>query len=103
MDISICSTFEEIVNEITIFTGLPSEEVKYRLWMEALDIGWNVVLDLKIFQVNPHQYDDKMEHLYRESYGCKFENLVFWVRAGRQLWTERALNRLHLYTENNGL
>jgi 2-polyprenyl-3-methyl-5-hydroxy-6-metoxy-1,4-benzoquinol methylase len=103
MEITIPLTFAELVNEIVKFTELPREEVEHRVWMEAIDKGWNIQQDLNRFQVTPHYYNDKMEQLYRESYGMLFENLVYWAKPNRQGWTESALKRLKLYAKNHNL
>ncbi|AOY84331.1 methyltransferase domain-containing protein [Moorena producens JHB] len=96
-------SFEDIVNEITKFTDLSEQEVRHRVWMEGMNLGWNVLQDIPVFQVTPHHYDEHMEQLYRESYGFIFETLVFWINPARQKWTESALNRISLYTEKWGL
>ena len=52
--------FEEIVNEIVRHTSCSREEVAHRVWMEALEPGWNVLQDVARFGVIPHQHDEKM-------------------------------------------
>ncbi|MEC4819926.1 MAG: methyltransferase domain-containing protein [Scytonema sp. PMC 1069.18] len=101
--ICIPLSFDEIVREIHNFTDLPEQEVRHRVWMEAMNVGWNVLQDVPVFQVKPHHFDDKMSQLYRESYGFIFETLVFWVSPSRQKWIESALNRIHLYAKNQNL
>jgi hypothetical protein len=68
--------YREIVDEITKFTALPQQEVEYRVWMEALNLGWNVNKDVKNFGVTPHEYDDKMQQLYQEGDGFIFETFI---------------------------
>jgi len=96
-------TYEEIVDEIVKFTALPQQEVEYRVWMEALYLGWNVTKDAKHFRVTPHHYDDKMQQLYQEGDGFIFETLVYWSRPNRQRWIKQTLERIHLYAEKNNL
>ena len=55
------------------------------------------------FQAALHQYNDKMVRLYREENGLVSETLVFWARPSRQRWTQRALERIHLYATRTGL
>jgi len=46
-------TFHEIVEEIVQYTGLSRAEVEHRVWMQALEPGWNVLQDVKRFGVTP--------------------------------------------------
>jgi len=95
-------TFNEIADEIVRFTGLPQEEVEYRLWMEALQPGWNVLQDVAKFGVTPHKYDENMEQLYHDGDGFIFETLVFWLKPNRHRWTEHALERIQQYAMRSG-
>jgi 2-polyprenyl-3-methyl-5-hydroxy-6-metoxy-1,4-benzoquinol methylase len=103
MNITIPLTFQQIVDEIVQFTDIPRQEVEHRVWMEAIDRGWNVQQDITLFQVTPHYYNKKMEQLYRESYGFVFESLVFWAKPNRQGWAESAVKRLKLYAKDRNL
>src|SRR5579863_588285 len=61
MDLILPQTFSELVEEIAKFAGLSREEVERKLWLEALQPGWNVAQDVKKFDVLPHKYDNRME------------------------------------------
>ncbi|MBR8835698.1 MAG: methyltransferase domain-containing protein [Stigonema ocellatum SAG 48.90 = DSM 106950] len=100
MEIHIPLSYQEIVNEIVDFTDLPRHEVEERVWMQALGDG-SVTQDAQHFGVTPHQYDEKMERLYREGYGLIFETLVFWASAERQLWIQQAVERIRLYAQKS--
>jgi len=96
-------TFREIVAEIVEHTGLPREEVEYRVWMQALEPGWNVIQDVKRFGVTPFQFDEKMIRLYREGDGFIFDSLVYWSKPSRRLWIQHALERIQLYSDRAGV
>jgi len=96
-----CS-FTEIVEEIICFSGLPREATENRVWMEALQLGWNVANDVKRFRVTPHRFDECMLGLYRDGDGFIFETLVFWARPFRQKWIVHALERLVLHARACG-
>lgn len=96
-------TFGEIVNEITRFSGLSKAEVEHRVWMQALEPGWNVLRDVARFGVTPHVYDERMLQLYREGDGFIFETLVFWSKPSRQRWTQHAIERIRLYAARSGM
>lgn len=100
---SIPVTFEDIVNEITKFTDLSEEEVRHRVWVEALALGWNVSRDVERFGIVPHEYNDEMEQLYSEGDGFIFETLVFWAKPDRRRWSAHALDRIRLYAAIAGL
>lgn len=95
--------FEEIVNEIVRHTSCSREEVAYRVWMEALEPGWNVLQDVTHFGVTPHQYDEKMLELYRDGDGFIFETLVFWSKPWRYRWTQHAFERIQLYARRSDI
>src|SRR6266498_172422 len=95
-------TFNEIVAEIVRFTDLTQEEVEQRVWMQALEPGWNVLEDVRRFGVTPFQFDEKMIRLYKEGDGFIFESLVYWSKPARRLWIEHALNRIRLYADRVG-
>lgn len=95
--------YEEIVDEIAAFSELSRTEVERRVWMEAVNIGWNVSRDAARFSVTPNEYDDKMIQLYREGDGFIFETLVFWARLERQLWSQHAIDRVRSYASGRGL
>jgi SAM-dependent methyltransferase len=97
-----CS-FTEIVGEIVRFSGLPQESAEHRVWMEALQLGWNVADDVKRFRATPHRFDENMRLLYRDGDGFIFETLVFWARPFRQKWTVHALDRIILYARSCGI
>jgi 2-polyprenyl-3-methyl-5-hydroxy-6-metoxy-1,4-benzoquinol methylase len=100
--IQIPLNYQEIVSEIVKFTDLPRSEVEKRVWDQAIGKG-NVVQEAKHFGVTPHQYDDKMQQLYREGYGFIFETLVYWPKAKRQRWIHLAIERISLYAQKNSL
>jgi 2-polyprenyl-3-methyl-5-hydroxy-6-metoxy-1,4-benzoquinol methylase len=95
--------FDEVVDEIAKFTDHRRSEVERRVWMEAVDIGWNVSRDVARFGVTANTYDDKMDQLYREGDGFIFETLVFWAKPYRQRWSEHALARIHAYAAKIGI
>ena len=94
--------YQEVVNEIVQFTDLSKSEVEHRVWMQALEPGWNVIQDVNRFGVTPFQFDDKMIRLYTDGYGFIFDSLVFWARPARQLWIQHALDRIKRYAELTG-
>ena len=96
-------TFDEIVAEIVRFTDLPVVEVERRVWMQALEPGWNVIQDVARFGVTPFQFDEKMVRLYTEGDGFIFDSLVFWGQPARQQWAQHALARIGLYAERTGI
>jgi SAM-dependent methyltransferase len=96
------TTYQAVVNEIVKFTDLCESEVEHRVWMQALEPGWNIIQDVKHFGVTPFQFDDKMIRLYSEGYGFIFDSLVFWARPARQLWIQHALDRIQRYAELTG-
>jgi len=96
-DITIPVQFHEIVDEITRFSGLPQSVVEDRTWQEAIDFGSNVRNDVVRFEVTPHQFNDRMEELYRQGDGFIFETLVSWATPGRRKWIEQALERLRKF------
>jgi SAM-dependent methyltransferase len=96
-------TFHDIVAEIVRFTDIPQAEVEYRVWMQALEPGWNVMEDVKRFGVTPFQFDERMARLYAEGDSFIFESLVYWSKPARRLWIEHALNRIRLYAVRVGL
>ena len=96
-------TFQEIVAEIVEYTGLPREEVEYRVWMQALEPGWNIIQDVKRFEVTPFQFGERMIRLYTEGDGFIFDSLVFWSKPSRRLWIEHARDRIQLYANRTGI
>ncbi|MGI2906722.1 class I SAM-dependent methyltransferase [Tolypothrix sp. VBCCA 56010] len=100
MNIKLPLSYQEIVDEVVNFTDLPRQEVERRVWMQALGEG-TVVQEAKHFGVTPHEYDDKMEQLYKEGYGLIIETMVFWASQERQLWIQQAIERIRLYAQKN--
>jgi 2-polyprenyl-3-methyl-5-hydroxy-6-metoxy-1,4-benzoquinol methylase len=100
--LTLPKTMDEIVNEITQFTNLRQDEVKYRVWQEALEIGWNVCQDVERYGVTPHCYDQAMANLYQDSHAFIFETLVYWARSGRENMTRIMMDRLQIYTKQTG-
>lgn len=96
-------TFQEIVAEIVEYTGLHREEVEHRVWMQALEPGWNVIQDVKRFGVTPFQFDENMLRLYTEGDGFIFDSLVYWSKPSRRLWIQHAVERIQLYSERVGV
>lgn len=103
MNADIPLTYADIVGEIAEIMDLPRGEVEHRVWMEAVELGWNVARDVERFAVTPNEYDEKMDLLYREGDGFIFETLVFWAKPDRQRWSERAVERMHSYASRIGL
>ena len=95
-------SFTEIVDEITRYTSFSQEEVEHRVWMEAIDSGWNVVKDVTMFGVKPFMDTPKMSQLYQEGNGFIFETMVFWAKPGRISWTKHALERVRSYAGTQG-
>ncbi len=52
-------SFKDIVKEISELTGLPSSEVEFRVWKEALNKGWDVLTAASEFDINPNIYNKK--------------------------------------------
>ncbi len=100
MNIKLPFSYQEIVDELVSFTDLPRQEVEHKVWMQALGEGV-VIEEAKHFGVTPHQYDDKMEQLYKEGYGLIIETMVFWASHERQLWIQQAIERIRLYAQKN--
>ncbi len=100
MNIKLPFSYQEIVDELVSFTDLPRQEVEHKVWMQALGEGV-VIQEAKHFGVTPHQYDDKMEQLYKEGYGLIIETMVFWASHERQLWIQQAIERIRLYAQKN--
>jgi SAM-dependent methyltransferase len=96
-------TYTEIVDEIVRFTTLPREEVEHRVWMQALQPGWNVLQDVARFGVTPHLNNEEMDQLYEQGIGFIFETLVYWAKPERYRWTEQTLERIRLYVAQRGL
>lgn len=103
MEIRIPVEFDDIVDAIAAFSDVPAPEVVHRVWMEALDLGWNVGRDIARFGVTPHVYGPAMLRLYEESDAFVFETMVFWAKPFRQHWTGLALERIRLYAARAGL
>ena len=103
LPIQIPITFHEIVAEIVQHTGLPRAEVEHRVWMQALEPGWNVLQDVKRFGVTPFHFDEKMVRLYTEGDSFIFDSLVFWSKPSRRLWTQHALDRIRMYSDRMGV
>jgi SAM-dependent methyltransferase len=95
-------TYAEVVDEIVRFTVLPRDEVEYRVWMQALEPGWNVLQDMARFGVIPHINSENMTQLYREGNGFIFETMVFWAKQDRRSWTQEALERIKKYAMQSG-
>ena len=95
--INLPITFHEIVSEIVQHTGLPQTEVEERVWMQALEPGWNVIQDANRFGVEPFEFNEKMIQLYTEGDGFIFDSLVFWSKPSRRLWIQHALDRIQIY------
>jgi SAM-dependent methyltransferase len=96
-------TYTDIVDEIVQFTTLARAEVEHRVWMQALQPGWNVLQDVSRFGVTPHLYNATMDQLYEEGIGFIFETLVYWAKPERHRWTEQALERIRLYVTQRDL
>lgn len=96
-------TYSEIVDEIVGFTTLPKEEVEHRVWMQALQPGWNVLKDVARFNVTPHVSNKNMDQLYEEGDGFIFETLVYWAKPERYQWSEQTLERIRLYAAQKNL
>lgn len=103
LSIQLPISFHEIVTEIVQYTGLPRAEVEHRVWMQALEPGWNVLQDVKRFGVTPFQFDEKMIRLYTEGDGFIFDSLVFWSKPSRRLWIQHALDRIRIHAGRLGV
>lgn len=90
-------TFEEISEEIERFTDLPNEEIRRRVWAEALSLGTNANRDARSLSVTPHVFDERMQTLYETTDAFIFECLVFWAKPSRRMWIEQALARITLF------
>jgi SAM-dependent methyltransferase len=96
-------TFRDVVDQIARFTSWPQSEVEERVWLEALNFGWNVAADATCYGVTPHVYDARMEQLYRDGTGFIFETMVYWAKLQRQRWTAQALERVRSYASARSL
>ena len=96
-------TFHEIVSEIVQYSGLPQAEVEERVWMQALEPGWNVIQDANRFGVMRFQFDEKMIRLYTDGDGFIFDSLVFWSKPSRRLWIQHALDRIQIYAKRTSI
>jgi 2-polyprenyl-3-methyl-5-hydroxy-6-metoxy-1,4-benzoquinol methylase len=99
----IPTSFDDIVDEIVRFTDVTRKEAKERVWMQGIETGWNVINDVELFGVTPHQFNDRMEQLYREGDGFIYDSLVYWANRSRQKWIEDALERICEYGRRCGL
>jgi SAM-dependent methyltransferase len=90
-------TYSDIVEEIVKHTSLSREEVEHKVWMQALEPGWNVLQDVARFGVTPHSSNERMDLLYEKGDGFIFETLVFWAKPERFRWTLNALERINIY------
>lgn len=97
MTSGIPMTFRDVVDEIARFTDVPRAEVEQRVWLEALNFGWNVAADARRYGVTAHVYNAQMEQLYREGTGFIFETMVYSARFQRQRWTIQALDRVIIH------
>ena len=52
-------TFMELIDEIDEMTEIHREEIKERVWNEALNPGWNVMNDATEFNIDFHIYKIK--------------------------------------------
>jgi SAM-dependent methyltransferase len=99
--VKLPSGFPEIVAEIARFTDLERVDIERRVWMQAVEPGWNVAQDAVRFQVTPHEYNEHMEQLYRDGDGYIFESLVFWARPGRAKWAKHSQERIESFAQAN--
>lgn len=90
-------TYTEIVDEIVQLTTLSREEVEHRVWMQALQPGWNVLQDGFRFGATLHLKDEKMDQLYKQGNGFVFETLVYWTKPEHYHWTEQIFERTRFY------
>jgi len=90
-------TFMELIDEIDEMTEIHREEIKERVWNEALNPGWNVMNDATEFNIDFHIYNDKMENFYRESYGFVFETYLESIRCGKRRVMELIESRITEY------
>ncbi len=92
-------SYDEIVQEIALFTELSERDITSRVWMEALNTGWNVQRDAARFGITPFHFDQRMIQLYTEGDGFIFDSLVYWAKPSRQSWISQALERISLYRQ----
>lgn len=91
-----------LCREIAETLALPAGQVRTHWQQETVQPGTRVAADARQFGVTPHVYDEAMERLYREGQGFVFETLCYWVRAERQAWSRRALQRLAQHAQRRG-
>lgn len=89
-------SFDEVVNELVELTQLSENEVKERVWMEALNRTWNVPKAAKDFGVDFHIYNEKMEEFYRKTDAFIFELMVESCREGKIKVLEKIKERIGL-------
>jgi len=95
------TSFNELVEEISDLTGLPVEVVQKKVWLEALQPGYNVTEEARNFGIDFHIYNEKMENFYKETYGFIFESTVEFCRPGKQKVLQTIKERIEKYIENN--
>jgi len=97
------SSYNELVEEISELLDEDKEVIQNKVWLEALNPGYNVKEDSIKLGLEFHVYDQRMEKFYRETYGFIFETLVEFCRAGKQEVLKRIRKRIDEYLKiNNG-
>lgn len=94
-------SFNELVEEISDILEENKQIVQKKVWLEALNPGYNIKKDAINFGIEFHVYDQKMESFYRETSGFIFETLVEFCRAGKQEVLGRIRKRIDEYLKIN--
>lgn len=90
-------TFEDIVKEIAEMTGIDTNTVAEKVWLEALNPGYNVTRDAIQFGLDFHIYNDKMKMFYKETNGFIFESIVEFFKIGKQTVLKHIKERINKY------
>jgi SAM-dependent methyltransferase len=86
----------KLIDWISRLTRVPEEQIRYRLYREECDIGWNVREDLRRRGIPRHIWSQGLEDFYRQSDAFLYE-LVAWNRHPDKLtlrqWVAQFLAR----------
>ena len=72
----------DLVEAVSRLLNLPTEEVKERLFYEAIETGWNTNRAIREFQVTPHVYNERMQAFYKGTDSFVFELVVSHLTPG---------------------
>ncbi|HOL90511.1 MAG TPA: methyltransferase domain-containing protein [Candidatus Pacearchaeota archaeon] len=93
--------YDELVEEISELLKKDKEIIKKKVWLEALNPGYNVKEDAVKYGITPYVYNSKMESFYRDTAGFIFETSVEFCRPGKQEVLKRIKQRINEYLKKN--